>query len=176
MAIYKKNINAYAMGSPLSRIARQPIVSGRAPSVKDRAEIGSIWVEIKGSTVSRSTYIMAGVENGVNVWKNLYSSTNHSTIASPIVQLNVTGFNNVITLTGFTTAADAKFYLTVSNPLMKKDSIVLTSVSTFTANNSGIVISKSHVDNGRVVLTLWNTAIASAINGDILVSIVIVDN
>ena len=67
MSINKRNNNAYGLTQPLINVFNQPIVSPRAPTVRDQAPIGTIWIDQPNDDI----YAISKSSAGVNTWINL---------------------------------------------------------------------------------------------------------
>lgn len=63
MANVRKNV-AYGLNNPLQDLAPQPIVSQRAPTANDFAEIGTTWVDVP----NQSVYVLAAIVGNAAVW------------------------------------------------------------------------------------------------------------
>jgi hypothetical protein len=59
-----KKRRSYGLGSPLLGMAPEPIVSQRAPTARDIAEIGTTWLD----QPNQAAYILAEVANGAAAW------------------------------------------------------------------------------------------------------------
>jgi len=67
MAVYRKNQVAYGMGSPRVDVFNAPIVSERAPTNRDRAEIGTIWCK-KDVANTDNVYVLTSIVANVSNW------------------------------------------------------------------------------------------------------------
>jgi hypothetical protein len=66
MAVYKKNRRAYSIGSAFVDVFNPPIVAERAPTVNDKAEIGTLWVDKPNNDVYFLTSITASSSSWIN--------------------------------------------------------------------------------------------------------------
>lgn len=64
MSVQKTRVTDYSFGQPLNAVFPEPIVAIRAPTVTDRAEIGSIWVD----TDDELSWILVAINSGESVW------------------------------------------------------------------------------------------------------------
>ena len=60
------NYVAYGLNNPLQTLAPQPIIALRNPTVNDRAEIGTVWV----NTATPASYMLIQLSPAV-VWHAL---------------------------------------------------------------------------------------------------------
>ena len=62
MATNKRNTNsvAYGLNNALQRLAPQPIVSERNPTVRDSAQIATLWCNTASNTCWALTSVVAG--------------------------------------------------------------------------------------------------------------------
>jgi hypothetical protein len=65
-----KKRRAYGLSSPLQGMAPEPIVSQRAPTSRDQAEIGTIWLD----QPNQASYILTDVTAGVANWSTAPAS------------------------------------------------------------------------------------------------------
>lgn len=65
----RKNI-AYGLDNPLQQLYPLPIASHRAPTTRDKAQIGSFWVD----TLTNTTYCLTSITANVAQWSNLVGS------------------------------------------------------------------------------------------------------
>lgn len=63
---------AYGLGENLIPLSPLPIVAERAPTVRDRAEIGTLWVDRPND----ASYLLTSVVAGESNWQDLISFTN----------------------------------------------------------------------------------------------------
>jgi len=67
MSVYKKNKRAYGIVSPFVDVFNFPIVSKRAPTTRDTAEVGSIWV-YQNDAGTDDVFILSRVSAGTSTW------------------------------------------------------------------------------------------------------------
>lgn len=63
MAITKKNLS-YGMGAPLINVFPAPKVSKRAPTVRDKYNIGQVWIDVPNDDV----YTLSSIRNNLASW------------------------------------------------------------------------------------------------------------
>lgn len=87
------NQNSYALTQPLVNVFPAPIVSVRAPTPSDRAQIGTLWID----TINNDAFTLTSIKNNTSNWAAFTGGTGFFT------NLTVTGtstFGNTITVTG----------------------------------------------------------------------------
>jgi hypothetical protein len=60
----RRNNKSYGLGNPLQRLAPQPIVSQRAPTTSDFADIGTVWVDVP----SNAAYTLVQISSNSATW------------------------------------------------------------------------------------------------------------
>lgn len=64
MAVNNRSKVAYGFSEPLPSIFSRPIVAVRAPTSRDRAEVGQMWVD----SATNSIYVLTSIVGGSSVW------------------------------------------------------------------------------------------------------------
>lgn len=62
----------YGLSSPLESLYQPPIVSLRAPTTRDKYQVGQIWIEqVPGTPANSTAYILAIIANNSATWKQI---------------------------------------------------------------------------------------------------------
>lgn len=167
MAVYNKRPKAYAMGTPLAKLTPEPIISSRAPSTRDRAEVGTLW--INKSSTAQETYVNGGIFIGNSQWNPLYQLSTTSSVASPTAAVTSSVIKGAVTFTGFTTASAASQEFTFTNTLIAAGDAIMVTACTQGANDAQMTVTRVITAAGSFVVTLTNNGAAS-VNGDCVIT------
>jgi hypothetical protein len=146
---------AYGLSQPLLNVFPVPIVSTRTPTTRDRADIGTIWVNKSTNTY----YVLTSVVANVSTW------TTAGTGAGIFTSLEATSGNitadagNIVATLGGITALAGNITATSGN-------LVIGGTAAITGNltvSSGDIVATV----GNVVVTLGNLTVSA---GDLTVS------
>ena len=172
MAVNRKTSKSYGIGSPFIDVFNAPIISNRNPSEKDKAPIGSIWIQqadIGDGVFAYAVYVITAIKKNKANWSIFNGDTIKKSVASPTVTQNFLSNRGAATFTGFTTAANGVQVLTITNSWIVAGAPILLTVSNGGANDAQMTVARVKTAAGSATITLVNNG-AAALNGDIVVS------
>ena len=146
MAIYRKNQVSYGMGNPLVDVFNAPIVSGRAPTARDRAEIGTVWCQ-KDVAGTDNVYIMTSITANVSRWTNCGGGSGaFDAVTVNPGNLTVTAGNAIVTAGNVT--------ITAGDLALGSGSITVTDYATagVVINDAAGLLATSAGANGEVLI------------------------
>lgn len=153
MAVNRSGVNVgYGLSNALQELSPQPIVANRNPGVKDKAELGTIWV----NPSTTSYYVATATVSNQTTWVPSAGFLVAATTAGVTPTLNAKA--GVITFTGRTTAATATQNLVISNSAITTTSAILASIYNLnaSANGAAIAIRSTIVANGSLTVQYIN--------------------
>lgn len=110
MSVRINNNNAYALNQPLVGLPPQPIISQRAPTVNDKAEIGTLWID----QPANDAYVLMAIIGAAASWQTITGGfaafndvdINPGDLTVDIGNINVTLGNIEATAGSLTAGAD----------------------------------------------------------------------
>ena len=158
MSVQQQKHVAYGLTDALLNIPQAPIISNRAPTVNDKAEIGTLWVD----TPANAVYALTSIVDNAATWTTSPAS------GSGVFTAVTVNPGNVVVTAGNVDIAAGNLNLTTGNAVIGGN-LTVAGISTFTG---GFVIT----DTAPIVLTSTsNTAGAVTLeaNGGVLETILI---
>lgn len=163
-----KSRQGYAIGKPLVSLAPDVITSERDPNVGDRAEAGSLWV--KKTADHQAVYVNNGILSGDTLWSPLYYKIVQGTIASPATTITLNGLKGSAVLTGFTTAANTGFALTINNSKAVANAPIQITASVESGGGARLSVKRVGVAAGVITVFLYNDSALNPVGTDITVT------
>lgn len=123
-----------------------------------------------------STTHRAGIRTANQVWcEGELVFANTGTASGTGGAATLSKQTGVITSAALTTAAAARYTLTLTNTLVKAGSVVVASVATGTNTTVGLVLETVTPAAGSVVIVVKNDHASSALNGTIKISFAVLN-
>ena len=172
MAVNRKSSKSYGLGSPFIDVFNAPVISNRYPTKKDRAPVGTIWIQqanLGGGEFAYATYALTKIHNNSSNWQIIGGDTIKKTADSPIATLDFNSNRSAATFTDFTTAAGASQVFIITNAWIVEGAQVLVTASNGGTNDAQMTVARVKTSDGSVAITLKNIG-AAALNGDVVIS------
>lgn len=99
-----KSNNAYGLVNAIQNLTPQPIIAQRAPTVRDRAELGTLWI----NETTNAYYIATSIASGSTTWQAQQTgagvfaavTTNQLDVTGPTTLTGAVGITGATTVTG----------------------------------------------------------------------------
>lgn len=165
MSTNPNNLDAYGLSQPIINVFPSPIISSRAPTALDKAQLGTIWVKRTTSALTNAAYILTSIVNNSAVWLSTGGGDGHF---STLLVDGTSTFNGQVNINASVVVNGVGHNLTVGSGDINANA------GSINAGNQivgalGIVAQSGgvSVQSGDVTVTLGDITVT---NGDLFVS------
>lgn len=93
MSTQQRNNVAYGLSQAILNVFPQPIVAKRDPTTNDKAQIGTLWINVTDGVA----YVLTQIVNNVSTWQGLAGGNTFNTLTVTPGPTSITGTTNINT-------------------------------------------------------------------------------